>query len=152
MDTRRIRSTRLVRTSEIFEFLVRYPWGSSAISGYRRAARHFGFHTREDPTFEGSDAYRVFVDKSAAALRRVVKALEIAYSSGQQNVIDDAEAELAGGDVIWFAQDWKHWEAEQDEGALERLGLKRRIVEAGKSYLVTLKVVKGRRSRRRGLG
>lgn len=138
-------SVQLVRTADTYEFLVRYPWGASAISGYRRAARHFGFHTREDSTLAGSDAYRLFVHKRAAILRQAVKVLEVAYISDQQAAIDDAEASLASGDVAWFAQDWKHWDEEQDEGALEHLGWKRLIVKAGRSYRITLQLVKRRR-------
>ena len=136
---------RLARTAGIYEFLVREPFGASAISGYRKAARHFGLHTREDPTLAGSDGYRVFVHKSAARLRQAVKMLDVAYVSDQQNVIDDAEAELAGWHVPWFAQDWKYWDAEQDEGALETLGWKRRIAKAGNGYRITLRRVGRRR-------
>ena len=142
------RSGRLVRTADAYEFLVRYPWGASAIGGYRRAARHFGFHTREDPTFAGSDAYRLFVHKSAAMLRQAVKTLEVAYVSDQQAAIDDAELSIGASGVAWFAQDWKHWDPDQDEGALECLGWKRFVVETGKNYRVTLQLVKRRRPRR----
>lgn len=141
-------SVRLARTSDTYEFLVRYPWGASAISGYRRAARHFGFHTREDPTLAGSDAYRLFVHKSAAMLRQAVKTLEVAYVSDQQAAIDDVELSIGASGVAWFAQDWKHWDPDQDEGALECLGWKRFVVETGKNYRVTLQLVKRRRPRR----
>jgi hypothetical protein len=136
-----------MRTADTYEFLVRDPWGASAISGYRRAARHFGLHTMEDSTLAGSDRYRLFVHKRAAALRRVVKMLEIAYASNQQDAIDEAEMSLYSAHVPWFAQDWKDWNAEQDEGALETLGWKRLMVKVENGYRVTLKLLKRRRPR-----
>jgi hypothetical protein len=119
------RNIRFIRTSDTFEFLVREPWGASAISGYRKAARHFGLHTREDPTMEGSDAYRVLVHRSAASLRRAAEVMNRGYGSDIQDAIDDAEIWLLRSDVTWFAQDWRYWDEAQDEGALECLGWKR---------------------------
>ena len=142
------RRVRLARTADAYEFLVCSPFGASAISGYRRAARHFGLHTLEDPTAEGSDEYRILVHKSAPALRRAAEVLEHGYGSDRQSAIDEAEMWLATSNVTWFAQDWKHWDQDQDEGALERLGWKRFIVKAGKSYRITLRLVKRRRPRR----
>ena len=141
------RRVRLARTADAYEFLVRSPFGASAISGYRRAARHFGLHTLEDPTAEGSDGYRVLVHKSAPALRRAAEVLELAYASDRQSVIDEAEMWLATSDVTWFAQDWRCWDEAQDEGALACLGWKRLVVKSEKSYRLTLQLIKKRRSR-----
>lgn len=103
----------------------------------------------EDPTMEGSDAYRVFVHESASVLRRAAKVLDRAYGSQEQSAIDDAEIWLLQGDVIWFAQDWQYWDEAQDEGALECLGWKRSIAKVGKSYRIMLKLIKQRRARRK---
>ena len=140
------RRARLVRTADTYEFLVREPWGASAISGYRRAARHFGLHTMEDPTMEGSDAYRVFVHKSVSALRRAARMLDRAYTSNQQDAIDDAEIWLLDNHLIWFAHDWHYWDEAQDEGALECLGWKRLVVKRENIYRITLRLIKKRRS------
>lgn len=138
---------RLARTADTYEFLVRAPFGASAISGYRRAARHFGLHTLEDPTAEGSDAYRVLVHENARALARAAQVLEHAYGSDRQSAIDEAEVWLARSDVSWFAQDWKYWDMDQDEGALDCLGWKRFVVQSAKSYRITLRRVKKGRGR-----
>ena len=139
------RSVRLVRTADTYVFLVQYPFGGSVISGYRKAARHFGLHTMEDPTMEGADAYRVLVHKSRPAIRRAAQVLDRAYGSDQQSAIDDAEMWLTRSNVTWFAQEWNYWDDAQDEGALACLGWKRLIVKSEKSYRVTLQLIKKRR-------
>ena len=141
---RRSPAPRLVRTRNVYEFIVRFPWGSSAISGYRRAARHFGFHTMEDPTLEGSDAYRVLVHKDARQLRAAAKMLSDAYSCEEDAPGEAAEMWLiCESGIHYFTHDWKHWDPEQDEGALECLGWERRVVElnwpSGCAYRVTLR-------------
>jgi hypothetical protein len=141
------RRGRLARTADTYEFLVRPPFGASVISGYRKAARHFGLQTMEDPTMEGSDGYRVLVHKSAPVLRRAADVLDRAYGSDRQSAIDEAEMWLATSDVTWFAQDWRYWDEAQDEGALACLGWKRLVVKSEKSYRITLKLIKKRRSR-----
>jgi hypothetical protein len=152
--TEKRRRAPLKRTEDTYEFLVTYPHGGSAISGYRRAARHFGLHTREDPTYEGSDAYRVLVHESAQKLRDVAKALNDAYSAanssdlGDETLIDEVEDWLVlKSDVAWFTHDWSYWGQDQDEGALEHLKWKRTVVESGKDYRVTLRIA-GKRALR----
>lgn len=141
--------TRLQRTKNAFEFLVRYPHGTSAINGYRRAARHFGLHTLEDPTTVGTDTCRLLIHKSAKRLREAARVLDRAYSVGDQNLIDEAEAWLViKSDIHWFDHDWKHWDQEQDEGAIEQLGWDRVISETGNSYRITLRLAAKRGGRR----
>jgi hypothetical protein len=135
----------LVRSREVFEFLVRDPYGSSAIAGYRRAARHFGLHTREDPAFEGSDAYRMFVHKDPRKLRVVAKAIGDVNEKCEDDTLDDQELEIfLKTDVTYFAQDWHYWDETADEAALKDLGWKRRIAEStdksgNQIFRVTLK-------------
>jgi hypothetical protein len=131
---------RLTRTRNTYEFIVQEPYGASAINGYRRAARHFGFRTLEDPTFGGSDAYRLLIHEDARKLRAAAKVLCEAYSSGDQNCIDEAESWLASASgVNWLSHDWKYWDSEQDEGTLGCLGWKRRVVEVDGRYRVALR-------------
>jgi hypothetical protein len=141
-------SKPLVRNARCFEFLVKYPWGTTAINGYRRAARHFGLHTIDDPTFEGSDAYRLFVDPSASRLRSV------AASVRKINALDDGTTDdldldpvddwlVRQDDLWWFSHDWKHWLMEDDESVLQALGWLRSVVAIGNNYRITLRL--GRR-------
>lgn len=141
-----LRKVRLERTADTYEFVIRPPLGASVISGYRRAAHHFGLHTLEDPTAEGSDGYRVLVHRSLPRLKKAAAVLERAYSSDRQNRIDDAEAWLARSGVTWFAQDWNYWDQAQDQGALACLGWKRRVVKTEKSYRITIQLIKKLRS------
>ena len=69
MTPKKRRTPRLLRNRHTFEFVTRYPHGTSAINGYRRAARHFKFHTLEDPTTVGTDTCRLLIHKSARKLR-----------------------------------------------------------------------------------
>lgn len=143
----------LVRDARCFEFLVKYPWGTKAIGGYRRAARHFGWHTFQDPTFEGSDAYRMFVDPRAAKLRSVAAGVRRInqLDDGTLDDYDPVEDWLVQRrDLTWFAADWKHWFAGDDEAALRALGWRRTVEEVGNSYRVTLRVG-GRRPAKRTL-
>ena len=55
--TSRMQFPLLRRTKTAFEFYISSPWGLSAVNGYRRAARHFGLHTLEDPTTLGTDSF-----------------------------------------------------------------------------------------------
>jgi len=143
MTPKKRRTPRLLRNRRTFEFVTRYPHGTAAINGYRRAARHFKFHTLEDPTTIGSDTCRLLIHKSARKLREAAKLLREAYASGDEELIDKAEMWLAcDSGVHWFDQDWKYWDQEQDEGALECLGWERLIVESGDRYRVTLRVAK----------
>lgn len=142
-----VRFRPLVRNARCFEFLVRYPWGSAAINGYRRAARHFGLHTMEDPAFEGSDAYRMFVDRSASRLRSVAASIRkiAALDDGTRDDFDPVDDWLVEQrDLHWFAADWKHWSMEDDEGTLEGLGWQRSVVQMGNRYRITLRLGRGR--------
>ena len=122
------RSAPLLRNRTTFEFLVRYPHGSTAISGYRRAARHFGLHTKEDPAFEGSDAFRIFVHKDPRKLRALAKAIGDAYATISDNTIFDVDYDIiTSADVAYFEQDWRWWDETSDREALKHLGWKRRI-------------------------
>ena len=138
------RSARLIRNRSIFEFLVRYPHGSSAIAGYRRAARHFGLHTKDDPTFEGSDAYRLFIHRNARKLRAIAKAIEHANAITPDDTIYDVENDLFDeAQVTYFTQDWRFWDIPADESALENLGWKRYVLDTtyksgNQVYCVTL--------------
>jgi hypothetical protein len=130
---------RLKRTENRYEFLIRYPYGTSAVNGYRRAARHFGLHTLEDPTTVGTDTFRLLIHKSAKRLREAARILNRAYSADDETLINEAETWLAiESDIHWFDHDWKYWNQEQDEGALEQLGWKRIVVQVGNSFRVTL--------------
>lgn len=138
--------TRLQRNKDTYEFLVRYPHGTSAINGYRRAARHFGLHTLEDPATVGTDTCRLLIHKSAKRLREAANVLDRAYSAGDQTLIDEAEAWLAiESGIHWFDHDWSYWDQEQDEGALEQLGWDRVILETGNSFRITLRLTGDRR-------
>jgi hypothetical protein len=155
----KVQPARLNRTSNTYEFFVRYPYGSSVIRGYRRAARHFGLHTLHDPTFAGSDGYRLLIHKSAKKLREAARVLGHAYAhaneTDDETLIDEAEfwLEIKSG-VHWFSHDWKHWDQEQDEGALEHLGWRRVVVEEDDGFRITLQLDgkrdPGRRSRPEG--
>jgi hypothetical protein len=59
MIAKKRHTPRLLRNRRTYEFLIRYPHGTTAINGYRRAARHFKFHTLEDPTTVGTDTRAV---------------------------------------------------------------------------------------------
>ena len=120
--------------------MTQYPHGTSAINGYRRAARHFKFHTHADPTSEGSDACRLLIHKNAGKLREAVKRLGEAHASDDDELIEKTEMWLASDSgVHWFDHDWKYWNQEQDEDALECLGWERFIVASGERYRVTLR-------------
>lgn len=143
MTPKKRRTPRLLRNRHTFEFVTRYPHGTSAINGYRRAARHFKFHTLEDPTTVGTDTCRLLIHKSARRLREAAKILGEAYASGDDELINEAEMWLAhDSDVHWFDHDCKYWDEEQDEGALGCLGWERLIVESGDCYRVTLRVAR----------
>lgn len=131
----------LVRDSTTFEFVVRPPHGISAVVGYRKAARHFGLRTLVDPTTTGGDDTRILMHPSAAVLRKTAKALSRAMASENEGDAEDAEFWLAReSGVHWFHHHWRHWDIDQDRGALENLGWRRRIVQSGDTYLVTLAV------------
>jgi hypothetical protein len=137
-------AARLKRTRNTYEFCIRYPHGTSAINGYRRAARHFGLHTLEDPSTLGTDTCRLFIHKDIRKLREAARVIKSAYASGDESLIEDAEEWLAsggggGGGVTWFDHDWRYWDQEQDEGALECLGWNRGVVELGSQYRLTIK-------------
>jgi hypothetical protein len=114
------------RAAGVYKFTVREPWGTSVINGYRRAARHFGLHTRNDPTAEVSDSYRLLVHREAGKLRQVAAALTRLDA-------DDPEFELNELEVLtpvnWFWHHWRKWDKSQDEGALGNLAWKRTIIE-----------------------
>lgn len=144
----KVRRTRLKRTRNTYEFLIRYPYGISAINGYRRAARYFGLHTLEDPTTVGTDTCRLLIHKSTKRLRDAAKVLNHAYSSDDQTLIDTAEIWLTTeSDVHWFDHDWKYWNQEQDVGALEQLGWNRVIIEASNSFRITLRLATNHKRR-----
>jgi hypothetical protein len=92
----------------------------------------------------GTDSCRLLIHKSASKLREAAKRLGDAYTSGDDELIQEAEIWSSfDSDVHWFARDWKYWDQEKDDGALECLGWERLIVESGaKSYRVTIRVAK----------
>lgn len=117
-------AARSKRSATEFAFVVRYPWGTSAIEGYRRAAEHFGLCTRVDPTTDGDDVTRLLIHADAAVLARAVEGLlALLDGSDEDDPYEwpDVDLLIEAG-VHWFTQDWKHWDAEQDEGVLEGLG------------------------------
>jgi hypothetical protein len=120
------RQPKLERTRNTYEFLVRYPWGSSCMNGYRRAARHFGLHTLEDPSSRGNDAFLILIHKSY----RVLKGVEtISKNVDVDFWNNNFETEMCKRGIRWFFSDWKHWDPEDDDGALASLGWERTIVE-----------------------
>ena len=147
---RKMGGARLVRDGHTFEFYVRFPPGHFAMSGYRKAARHFGLHTLEDPSFEGTDAYRMFVDASATRLGAVATALQKACELDDGDDLDPVEDwVIQHPELNWFSHDWKHWDPEDDEGVLDELGWKRAITPTKSGCKVTLTL---RRGVRRGRG
>ena len=139
-------SSRLIRDRDTYEFIVRRPHGASAISGYRRAARHFGLHTQEDPSCGGSDSFRMFVSKDARKLRLAAKTINQAYATDDEDNINAAESHLLEAhDIHFFSSGWKSWDSQADEGTLEQLGWKRSIVEKPNHYRVTIQQVRRRR-------
>lgn len=130
----------LVRTGGTFDFVCVHPHGSSAIEGYRLAARHFGLRTMEDPTTVGTDTCRLLIHEDVRKLRAAARVLSRAYDSGDDDAIEEAELWLAfRSGVHWFDHDWSFWDIEQDEGALGNLGWRRTILAGGSTYLVSLK-------------
>ena len=118
----------LIRNKRVFEFYVRHPWGSTAIRGYKQAARHFNLHTLEDPTSGGSDYYRLLIHKNVRKLRATSKILDEAYAADDENAIADAEFNLyCKSGVSCFTHDWKSWAPREDQNALKELGWKRRL-------------------------
>jgi len=143
MTPKKRRTPRLLRNRRTFEFVTRYPHGTAAINGYRRAARHFKFHTLEDPSTAGSDTCGLLIHKNAQKLCEAAKILKEAYASDDDGLIEKAELWLAcDSGVHWFDHDWKYWDQQQDEGALECLGWERLIVESGARYRVRLRVAR----------
>ena len=118
------RSPVLKRTRTTYEFFVRYPCGTSAINGYRRAARHFKLHTLEDPCSQGNDDCRLLIHKNSPTLREAAKVLNDAGSITSSlddddampidamPILEDAEDWLSKNDVHWFHHDWKYWDIE----------------------------------------
>jgi hypothetical protein len=143
------------RSGSVYKFVLRDPWGTNAIYGYRRAARHFGLKTLEDPSLEGTDQWRLLVHKDAGLLRRTGKRLvehNIATSERDDDyvLVEEMDILLKSG-VHWFAQDCNWWDIENDEGALESLGWARTVTEPQKgTYQVVLRQRPKTRKRRRG--
>jgi hypothetical protein len=139
-----------VRSAKVFEFLVKYPWGISAISGYRRAARHFGLHTREDPSTVGNDSWCLFVHKDPRKLRQVVAQLSALDPSNSNYDVDEWSIKVGSG-VHWFWHDWKQWDIEADENAVKNLGWTRAVEDRGDgTYRVTIRRRAGRGRRSAG--
>jgi hypothetical protein len=138
--------TALVRSRSRYELIVSYPWGTSAISGYRRAARHFGLHTRLDSTSKGTDQWCLLIHRDEAVLRAAARSLTNYARSCNDREIDnegvlDEEFEiLLNSGAHWFAHDWKWWDIEGDEGALEGLRWSRIVTQRDDgSYRVSLR-------------
>ena len=103
----------------------------------------FSNFTRLKTPPRGTDTCRLLIHKSARKLRKAAKLLDEAYSSDDEELIDGAELWLASDSGIrWFNHDWKYWDQDQDEGALESLGWERVIVESAACYRVTLRVAR----------
>ena len=94
---------KLRRDAAAFEFVVRAPHGTSAIRGYQRAARHFGFRTLDDPTTGGGDDTRLLIHRNLAVLRTAARVLSKGWASENESDADEAELWLATeSDVHWF--------------------------------------------------
>jgi hypothetical protein len=138
--------TRLKRSARIFEFIVDYPHGTRAVAGYRKAARHFGWRTRDDPSMAGSDQWRLLIGRDERELRLVAKRLrDFADEEASSDVEEDDPWPdldiLLEADVHWISQDWRYWDIESDAGAMEHLGWSRTIVPHGKrGFRVTLRL------------
>ena len=137
-------SRRLKRTRLTYEFIVKHPYGAAAISGYQKAARHFGLHTRADPTTKGTDQFQLLVDRDPKKLRDTARQLSnlgcAASERDDDGILNEEFDILLMSGVAWFAQDFNWWDVEGDEGALEHLGWAR-IVEkrTDGSFYVTLR-------------
>jgi hypothetical protein len=130
------RQPKLRRTSDIYEFLVRYPWGMSSINGYRHAARHFGLHTLEDPSSRGWDSCGLLVHRSVQALREASRV----SATIEPEDWDTFYVEMANRGVGVIDHDWKHWDPDDDKAALAGLGLDAEAVEYEDGrYRVTLR-------------
>ena len=134
-----------------FEFTVAYPWGQSALEGYQAAAEHFGLHTLDDPLMDGSDCGRLLVHADKLKLDAVVQALEEvneraaeADDETDDTLFAEEQDVLLAANVAYFSHDWRHWDAEADEGALAHLGWVRTMVEQDDgSIRVTLRLLPG---------
>ncbi len=138
-----------------YEFTVQDPWGLTAVEGYLEAARHFGLNAMEDPSTDGGDTYRLLIHRSVTKLRQAGRILARAHSSEDDARIEKAEEWLAlESGVHWFHHDWRYWDQEQDEGALEQLGWERVVKKTRNGYRVTLRSLGPRRPApaRRGPG
>ena len=130
------RQPNLRRTPDVYEFLVRYPWGMSSINGYRHAARHFGLHTLEDPSSRGWDSCCLLVHRSIEVLR---KASRVSATIEPEDW-DTFYVEMAKRGVGVIDHDWKHWCPEDDKAALAGLGLDAEAVEYEDGrYRITLR-------------
>lgn len=119
------RQPKLRRSSDVYEFLVRYPWGMSSINGYRHAARHFGLHTLQDPSSRGWDSCSLLIHRSVQVLR---KASRVSAAIEPEDW-DTFYVEMAKRGVGVIDHDWKHWYPEDDKAALAGLGLDAEAVE-----------------------
>jgi hypothetical protein len=101
-----------MRNRTTFEFFVKYPWGTSAINGYRKACRHFGYRTLQDPTTVGNDDCRLLISIDMKKLRHAAKVLNKTDDDG--SVSDELHwqkedwLQSASG-ISWLDHDWKHW-------------------------------------------
>jgi len=130
------RQPKLNRTSDVYEFLVRYPWGMSSINGYREAARHFGLHTLEDPSSRGMDSCCLLVHRDLQVLREASRV----SATIEPEDWDEFYVEMAKRGVGVIDHDWKHWYPEDDKAALVGLGLDGEAVEYEDGrYRVTLR-------------
>ena len=135
-NVRSKRQPKLRRSREVYEFLVRYPWGFSSILGYRRAARHFGLHTLEDPSSRGQDSCCLLVHGSAQVLR---DAAQVSPTIEPEDW-DDFYPEMAKRGICVIDHDWKHWYPEDDKEPLAGLGLQAEFLEYEEGrYRVTLR-------------
>jgi hypothetical protein len=142
-------TAKLRRNRTTFEFFVNYPWGISVINGYRKACRHFGYRTLEDPTTVGNDDCRLLISKDMKKLRHAAKVLTETDDDGTESeeLFWQKEQWLQShSEVHWFAHDWKHWDWQQDRGAFEHLGWDCVIVkwsdEPRACYRVTIRKTK----------
>jgi len=90
MIPKKQRTPRLVRNRHTFEFVTQYPHGTSAINGYRRAARHFKLHFNREPLPV------MIVDRIAPYIRISIPATRITGASRGLIRISRIKSAIAG--------------------------------------------------------
>jgi hypothetical protein len=115
--------------------------GGHLINGYRKACRHFGYRTLEDPTTVGNDDWRLLIHKEMKKLRRAARVLNETDNDGvvSDELYDQKEEWLQfERGVTWFHHDWRHWYWREDKNTFEELRWDGIITECKDYYRVTI--------------